>query len=253
MTGKFGSYIQNRNLRKWERLADHARTAPLANLRDLRISARALGQRIGTVNHIAEARLIRPVIGSNAMDLPPSTDWSYRPDLWAGPVAPSGFAPAKNDTHIGKEVTLYHDCKRQMLSIRQVRNTDHTDLAPFGLQMDVFTFEGSFLSLVVKAPDDVVKGLTKKHILRLSLRAESERPLEMSARLNLKHGPNTEQVSKEIKLVTDESVVEFDLAYVPFTETRAEHIWFDLFFDSPSMNKTNLRDLTLSRHVRSSL
>jgi uncharacterized protein DUF6478 len=253
MAGKIGSYIQNRTLKKWERLAEYARTAPLSELRDIRTASRVLGQRVGTVNHIAEGRLIRPVIGSNAMELPPSTDWSHRPDLWAGPIAPSGFAPAKNETHIGHEVTLYHDCKRQMLSVRQVRNTDAVDLAPFGLQMDVFTFEGSFLSLVIKAPDDVTKGLTKKHILRLSLRAESERPLEMSARMNLKHGPNTEQVSKEIDLSLQESAVEFDLAYVPFTENRAEHIWFDLFFDSPSMNKTVLRDLTLSRHIRSSL
>jgi uncharacterized protein DUF6478 len=253
MTGKIGSYIQNRTLRRWERLADHARNASLSELRDIRTASRALGQRVGSVNHIAEARLIRPVIGSNAMDLPPTTDWSHRPDLWAGPVTPLGFAPAKNQTEIGHEVTLYHDCKRQMLSVRQVRNTDAIDLAPFGLQMDVFTFEGSFLSLVIKAPDDVVKGLTKKHILRLSLRAQSERVLEMSARMNLKHGPNTEQVSKEINIAADANVVEFDLAYVPFTETRAEHIWFDLFFDSPSMNKTVLRDLTMSRHVRSSL
>ncbi len=253
MTGILENYIQKRTLKKWERLADYARTASLANLRRIRTASRALGQRVGTVNHIAEARLIRPIIGADTMDLPPSTDWSHRPDLWSGPVSPLGHAPAKTDTDISNDVTLYHDCKRQMLSVRQVRNTEPRDLAPFGLQMDVFTFEGSFLSLVVKAPVDVTKGLTKKHILRLSLRTQSERPLEMSVRLNLKHGPNTEQVSREIDLSARESVVEFDLAYVPFTETRAEHIWFDLFFDSPSMNKTTLRDLTLSRHVRSSL
>lgn len=252
-TGLINSYLQKRSLRRWERLATLARTTNLGSLRELRTAARAIGQRVGDVNHIAEARLIRPVIGSNAMDLPPSTDWSHRPDLWAGPLSPTGYAPAKNNTHIGNAVTLYHDCKQQMLSLRQVRNTRPDDLAPFGLQMDVFTFDGSFLSLVIKAPDDVVKGLTKKHVLRLSLKSESERPIEINARLNLKHGPNTEQVNKAINTANSECHVEFDLAYVPFNETRGEHIWFDLFFDSPSMNKVTITDLTLSRHTRSNL
>jgi hypothetical protein len=252
-TGIFRTYRTNRALRQWERLADHARNTSLENLRALRGVSRALGHRVGAVSHIAEARLARPVIGSQIIGLPPTTDQSRRPDLWSGPIHPTGYAPAGNDTQIGKEVTLYHDCKKQMLSVRQVRNTNEQDLAPYGLRMDVFTFEGSFLSLVVKAPAEMVAGLTKKHILRLTLRIESERPIEISARLNLKHGPNTEQVSKEIRTDSDASIAEFDLAYVPFTESRAEHIWFDLFFDSPSMNQITLRDLTLSRHARSNL
>lgn len=252
-TGLINSYLQKRSLRRWERLAALAQTTNLGNLRGLRNAARAVGQRVGDVSHIAESRLIRPVIGSNAMDLPPSTDWSHRPDLWAGPLSPTGYAPARNNTHIGNAVTLYHDCRQQTLSMRQVRNSRPEDLAPFGLQLDVFTFDGSFLSLVVKAPDDVVNGLTKKHILRLSLNAESERPIEISARMNLKHGPNTEQISKAINTGNPDCYAAFDLAYVPFNETRGEHIWFDLFFDSPSMNKVTIFDLTLSRHARSNL
>ena len=252
-TGLLSKYVQKRSLRRWERLARYARTTSLENLAPIREASRAIGNRAAIVNHITSARLMRPVLNSNAMDLPPSTDWSYRPELWAGPLSPSGYAPAKSETKIGGEVTIYHDCKLQMLSIRQIRNNHPNDLAPFGLTMDVFNFEGSFLSLVIKSSDDIVNELTKKHVLRLALRAESERPIEISARLNLKHGPNTEQVSKEITTSEQAEIVEFDLAYVPFSENRAEHIWFDLFFDSPSMNQINLRDLTLSRHIRSNI
>ncbi|MFT4715766.1 MAG: hypothetical protein ACI861_001055 [Paracoccaceae bacterium] len=252
-TGIIGSFRTNRALRQWERLADYARTTNLENLRALQNSAKAIGHRVGIVKHITDARLARPVIGSTAMDLPNGTDWAGRPDLWAGQLNPSGHAPAINDTHLGQDVTLYHDCKMQMLSIRQIRNTKTRDLAPFGLCLDVYAFDGSFLSVVVKAPSELVDGLTKKHVLRLTIRIESERPIDVSTRLNLKHGPNTEQVSKEINRDQDASMAEFDLAYVPFNESRAEHIWFDIFFDSPSMNQITLRDLTVSRHIRSNI
>ncbi len=252
-TGILGSYFQKRALKQWERLTERAQTTDLASLKNLRTAARATAQRVGDVNHIVDARLTRPLIGSEAMKLPPSTDWSHRPDLWSGPLCPSGVAPARNNATLGNEVTLYHDCKMQTLSLKQIRNTRPSDVAPFGLQMEVYTFDGSFLSLVLKAPDGMVKGLTKNHILRLSLRIESERPLEIAARMNLKHGPNTEQISKEIDQSQGDSLAEFDLAYVPFNEKHSEHIWFDLFFDSPAMNKVTLRDLTLSRHARSKL
>jgi hypothetical protein len=252
-TSILGSYFQKRALKRWERLCERAQTTDITSLKSLRTSARATAQRVGDVNHIVEARLTRPFIGSEAMKLPPATDWSHRPDLWSGPLSPSGIAPARNNATLGDAVTLYHDCKKQTLSLRQIRNTRPSDVAPFGLQMEIYTFDGSFLSLVLKAPEGMVKGLTKNHILRLSVRIESERPLEIATRMNLQHGPNTEQVSMGLDQSQSDSLAEFDLAYVPFNEKHSEHIWFDLFFDSPSMNKVTLRDLTLSRHTRSKL
>ena len=47
-------------------------------------------------------------------------------------------------TNLGEEVTVFHDCKISELTLRQVRNTREADLAPFGLRMDVFRFDGSF-------------------------------------------------------------------------------------------------------------
>jgi len=252
-SGFLGSFIFKRTLRRWERLEEFARSANLANLRDLRARSVALSQRLSTINHIAETRLTRPVIGSDAMDLPPSTDWSHRPDIWKGPISPTGYAPAKNNTRFGDEVTLYHDCKTPNVSLRQVRNHRLNDLAPYGVQLDVFNFEGSFLSLVLQVPESVTEGLKKKHILRVSLDLTSERPLEMTARLNLKHGPNTEQVSRTVEQAPEGSEVEFDLAYIPFNETRAEQFWIDIFFESPSMNQVRIHDIVLSRHPRAEL
>ena len=40
-----------------------------------------------------------------------------------------------------------------------------------------------------------------------------EKPLEIFARLNIKHGPNVEQIVRELPLNEEEVMVEFDLAY----------------------------------------
>jgi len=252
-TGILGSLLHRQSLRRWEDLAETAKTAPLEGLREIRTAANALNQRTGTVINTANLRLARPVVGSNAMKLPPSTDWSFRPPLWRVPQSPSGYAPARNNTTFSGDVTLYHDCKANALSLRQVRNSGPDDLAPYGLQLDSYHFDGGFLSLVVRAPQDVVKDLKKTHILRVTTHIESERPISMTLRLNLKNGPNTEQVSKEIGDTSGRAITQFDMAYVPFNETRAEHLWFDLFFETPSMNAVRIRDLTFSRHRRADL
>ncbi len=69
-----------------------------------------------------------------------------------------------------------------------------------------------------------------------------EKPLEIFARLNIKHGPNTEQIVRELPLSKDNIVVEFDLAYTKLNENRVENIWLDLIFEGgPEMNQVILR------------
>ena len=252
-TGILGTYFGKRALRHWDRLAEEVREADLDSLRAIRADARAVAQRINTIRHIADQRLALPVIGSNAMELPPSTDWSYRPELWTGPVSPSGHAPARRQNPFGREVTVYHDCHNDSICLRQLRNTRAEDMAPFGIKLDVFDFQGSFLSLVLQAPPEAVRGLRRRHVLRLGLRFESESPVGITARINLKHGPNTEQVDRPVDTGSADSATEFDLAYVPFKDDRADQLWIDLFLESPGMNEIRLRDLTLSRHLRAEI
>ena len=96
----------------------------------------------------------------------------------------------------------------------------------------------------------VGEGLKKEHIIRLTLIVDSERPQEMFARLNLRHGPNTEQIVRELDLSTREMYVEFDLFYTNFKEVRAQSLWFDLIFESPSMNQITIRDISIIRRRR---
>lgn len=242
-----------RQLRQWEGGGNLARKMPLSELRDLRKKAMQMRRRIDAINHVAVSRLTLPVIGSNAIRKPPRTEWAYRPQAWAGPVSPSGIAAVESKKRIGSEVTIFHDCIHSELSFRQVRNTKEEDFAPFGLRMDVFNFDGSFLSLAIEMPPEAVSDLKRTHILRLDLIVDSERPQEMFARLNIRHGPNTEQIVRELDMSARAISVEFDMYYTQYNEARGDSMWVDLIFEGPSMNQVTIRDVTMIRRPRATI
>ena len=105
----------------------------------------------------------------------------------------------------------------------------------------------------MELPEAAAQGLTKQHLMRVDTIVEMERPLEIFARLNIKHGPNTEQVVRELPLNAETVQVEFDLAYSRLNEKRVEKIWLDLIFEGPRMNQVTLHDLTFSRRRRAAL
>jgi hypothetical protein len=257
MANRISSFIekisQRRALQRWERLAKAVKDMDLEMLRITRGRARTMIRPLEEVIHVADSRLMLPQIGSDAIQKPLNSDWAYRPEIWRGPITPRGMSAAQNKAKLGKEATVFHDCKISELTLRQIRNTREEDLAPFGLQVDVFKFDGSFLSIVLDLPDDAVHGLKKKHLLRMDAIVEMEKPLEIFARMNIKHGPNTEQLVRELPLHEGDVMVEFDLAYTKLNEKRAERIWIDLIFEGPQMNQIILRDITFSRRPRAEL
>lgn len=241
------------SLRRWARAARRAETTDLPELRAQRQRARRLKAHLDKLIHVSESRLALPMIGSTAFPKPFDADWAWRPELWRGPLPVPGISSVENKSMLGREVTLFHDCKRSELTLRQLRNRREADLAPFGLRLDVFSFDGSFLSVVVDLPDEAVQGLQRRHLLRVDTIVEMEKPLEIFARLNIKHGPNTEQIVRELPLGAEEVMVEFDLAYSKLNEKRVEKMWLDLIFEGPEMNQVTLRDLTFSRRPRAEL
>jgi hypothetical protein len=257
MAGRFDAFVgrvmQKRTLRRWSVLADKAKVADLATLRGLRTRARALRRVLDRVIHEADHRLALPLIGSTVMRKPLGTDWSWRPDLWKGPIALRGMASVPTQAQVCDGATVFHDCLRSELTIRQIRNTRDADLAPFGFRMDVFRFDGSFLSLVLDLPPEAAQGLQQRHLMRLDVIVEMEKPVEIFARLNIKHGPNVEQVVRELPLAAQEVMVEFDLAYTKVNEKRIEKVWVDLIFEGPEMNQITLRDVTLGRRPRAEI
>jgi len=245
--------FQKRALRRWRHLAKDAKSMDLDALRAVRARARNLKRPLDDVIHFADSRLMLPMIGADAIQQPLNCDWAYRPEIWRGPATPRGMSAVQNRSGIGGEATIFHDCAISELTYRQIRNTREKDLAPFGLQVDVLKFDGSFLSVVLELPDSAVHGLKRKHVLRMDAIVEVEKPLEIFARLNIKHGPNTEQLVRELPLNQDDVMVEFDLAYTKLNEKRVERIWIDLIFEGPQMNQIILRDITFSRYPRAEL
>jgi len=243
--------VHRRGVRRWARAARLAPDMPLSELRRERSLASKLLYSLTEMVAVADNRLALPMIGSNAFSKPHGTDWAWRPSLWCLPLPSPGMSSAPSKSKLGDELTLFHDCLQSELTLRQLRNTREADLAPYGLRMDVFAFDGSFLSVVLDLPHGAVDGLQKRHLLRMTTIVEMEKPLEIFARLNIKHGPNTEQIVRELPLNQDEIMVEFDLAYSNLNEKRIERAWIDLIFENPEMSQVVLRDVTLSRRPRS--
>ena len=241
------------SVRRWSRVAQQADTTELPRLRRQRAAARKLKQRIDKLIFVADGRLALPVVGNQAFPRPHEADWAWRPDLWCGPLAVPGISSVQSKSMLGSEATLFHDCAHSEITLRQLRNLREEDLAPYGLRLDVFKFDGSFLSLVIDLPEAGVAGLKRTHLLRMDAIVELEKPLEIFARLNIRHGPNTEQIVRELPLDEENHRVEFDLAYSNLNEKRVDRAWIDVIFEGPQMNQVILRDLTFSRRPRAHL
>lgn len=252
-TGFLDRFAHRRVLMRWASAAKAASGAELSQLKGQRDAARDLRTQLNELIHVAEGRLALPRIGSNSFPRPSGSLWAWRPQIWRGPLSRHGVASVQNKTRLGDEVGVFHDCSVAELTLRQVRNTRDEDLAPFGVRFDVFNFKGSFLSLVLDFPADAVEGLKKKHILRISPVIETESPLEVFMRLNIKNGPNTEQLVQEVPVNKEDAVVEFDLAYTDLNEKRLGSIWLDVIFENPRMNQIVVRDITLCRYPRAEL
>ena len=243
----------SQSLAKWARNARMARAPDLISLRRQRVRARQLKSHLDALIHVADERLALPLEGSTSFPKPHNADWSWRPELWRGPLPNPGMSAVQTRAMLGNEVTLFHDCEFSKLTLRQLRNLREEDLAPYGLRMDVFRFDGSFLSLVLDLPEGGVKGLKRTHLIRMDVIVELEKPIEIFARLNIKNGPNTEQIVRELDLTQEQTVVEFDLSYSNLNERRIEGAWLDLIFEGPEMNQVVLRDLTFSRRPRAQI
>lgn len=234
-------------------MAHSARTAPLDQLRADLAEARATRRALDAAIDAADMRLARPPVGSAAIARPAESDWAWRADALRLPLGVAGLAPVPSRTEIGRGLTLFHDCPLSEITLRQQRNAGAGDTAPFSLIMDVMGFHGSFLSLALDLPDSLHDGLTRDQLLRLSAVVRLDRPMTVFARLNIKHGPNTEQQLYEMGAPGDAQQVEFDLAYVEFNPDRVERIWVDLILDHPAMTRVQIADLTVVRLPRAEI
>lgn len=251
--GLLSDLLQRGSLRRWFRAARGAGAADPAEARLQRSPATALKSRLDAFLATADGRRALPPGGSAALPRPPGTDWAWRPPLWCEPLPGGGAAGVRSPTPLGAGATIFHDCPLAEIAVVQLRNRRGPEPAPFGVEVEVAGFGGSFLSLVLELPREAAAGLKRRHLLRLGAKVEAEKPAAVLARLNVKQGPNVEQLSRELPEAEAEAVVEFDLDATRLDETRVERLWLDLIFQKPAMNRITLRDVTLARYPRADL
>lgn len=238
---------------RWREVAQDAARLDMTSVRARRDQAQRLRPHIDLFLHRAEERLGLPTRADRNFPRPDTADWAWRPELWRAAWPGCDRAPLGSGTRIGTEATFFHDARLAEVALRQRPNLRERDLAPYRVELDVLGFDGSFLSMVLDLPKEAVTDLRRDHILQVNLTVELEAPIDVFVRLNVQHGPNTEQMTLSAPHGAREAVVEFDLAYSALNEKRVEKAWVDIIFEHPQMNQAVLRDVTFSRRLRAAL
>lgn len=249
--------IRHRAATQWSGLLDgllrHRRPVPEA----LRDEARDLHQVLGRFMQVSDEFVPGKRDSLGRMDLPGGTDWRWRPGVMQSRIADNALIAPRSDRWLSEEVALFHDCDARALLLKQVRNRRATDLAAYGLRLEVMGFSGSFLSFSLSLPPEASEGLGGHHIVRLQAVLQAERAITVYARLNVQQGPNTETVLRQlgdpIEGANCQRLVEFDLGYADMSQRSVDKAWIDLIFEAPYMNAIVLRDVVLSRHPRAQI
>lgn len=186
--------------------------------------------------------------------LPDGTDWCWRPAILTQPLSPPDIPAPRPGHRLGDEIALWHDCAGNALGLRQSPASDPSAPLPFSLTMEAPGFTGSYLSLSIDLPPEALVDLTGAHVLRLELGLMVERAIQIYGRLNVRHGPNTDEILRKVDPSqpdqTARLIVEFDLAHIDLNAARLDKIWCDLILEDPAMNSVGISDLIMSRHMR---
>lgn len=243
--------------RRWQRLARSLASLPRTQLRPLRTEARQIQSQLSRVLRDVDSRLDQDPENPRFPPRPHNSDWAWRPGAWQTPLKPAGHAPVENRTRLSSETQIFHDCPHDGLALRQIAACTKTSLAPFAIEIEIFDFAGSFLSLAIDLPPAAIDRLGRTHLVGLHCVAESESPITAFARLNIRHGPNTEQITQNFDIqplsTAAECTVEYDLAYSRLNERQCEKAWIDIIFETPRANRILLHDLSLARYPRANL
>lgn len=251
--GFFARKRLDRVMRSFGQVTQKAKDLPAHNLREANDRARGLQTELARMQVATEKALLKKSRQDDRIERPEQCDWSYRPATWTEPMAPKGQVQVGSPQKLVGGMSLFHDCARSEISYRQRQNSGPHHAAPYGLELEVYRFDGSFMSLVQDLPNDGLVGLTRGHFISMTMYADMDRQIEIYARLNVQHGPNTEQMVRQLSGQDGRFVAEFDLAYSKINEKRLEKMWLDLIFEGPQMNRIIMWDMYLTRAPRADL
>ena len=186
--------------------------------------------------------LDRPTLNAKIPSLPPNTQSCYRPPLWSVRQS-TPFKRHSNRIQFQKKTALFHDCPIGDIIVRQIRNIGENISSPFGLKCDVFSFEGSYMSL--SFPVEFADELKQDDNIMLRIELDCEKSRMTYATLNIGKG-----AQKEVQSLTCEDdgrfiFAEFDLSQYHTNLDGSQNMWFDLSFDNYPYNEIIIRDLCL--------
>ena len=260
MADRLPSFLQalraRRALQRWRQAAQAGAEMSAGDLAEIAPIARDMASQASSIVRAADRRLRVPRIGNDTIDRPAQCDWAWRATPWAAALCPATIAGATGGTQLAEGVRLFHDCPLSEITLRQTLATSPAARAPYVLSLDALGFEGSFLSLAMDLPKEGATTLTRSHIVILTTKMWMERPAEIFARLNIRQGPNTEQLVSELKpgdRPDSPVVAEFDLGFHDINPAKLETAWIDLIFDKPAMNLVRIEDFTVTRRPRAEL
>ncbi|WP_414898875.1 DUF6478 family protein [Rhodovulum sp. YEN HP10] len=238
-------------LAAWGRAGEAAERLDAPDFVALPGRAWRLRHRLGRAIRGVDARRAAFHAAAATARLPLGSDWGFRPAPFAARVKPCGLADIGTGLRLGPQVRLLHDASRAEIAFHQIANSSAGDGAPFGLTLEVAGFDGGFVSVVFELPARAVEGLGRHHLIRLDAVLETEAPLDIFARINIRHGPNFAQLVRAVSPDEPRIALDFDLAASDLHDGGADRIWLDLLFDGPRMNRILLSDMVLSRRPRS--
>ena len=179
--------------------------------------------------------------------LPPKTQWGFTPSLQNSVTEDGISGQILTGTSLGPNVTLHHDGDESAFSIQ--RPDDYC----VGLQFEFGDFPNGFFSLAFDLPEDGVSALSRHDLLRFIVQTQTDEPFQAYVRLNMRHGPNTEQLVRMLDIGDGTTCVEFDLFYSEYEQKHASSAWIDLIFNDPAHKKVTLERVIILRRARASL
>ena len=249
--GMFGGLGLGQTLKRWQRALRVPKDLPSSELNRMAGDIRGLRDRLDVMSAKARSELrVRATTGSDGIERPDQCDWAVRPAPWTAEMRPRGVVGLRSPQPLAGGITVFHDATNADFSLVQDRAPDWVEGPQFGLVLEVYRSDGSFVSFVQDLPGEALVGLTRNHFIAIKLVAEREQPVEIYARLNVQHGPNVEQIVRQVEFEGSDGQAEFDLAYSKINEKRLEKAWLDLIIEGPKMTRIALWDMVMLRAPR---
>jgi hypothetical protein len=195
---------------------------------------------------------IGPVLAPGDFDLPDQVDWLHRPQPWRAPLDPPRIEALPGRAPLSGGLCVFHDGDPSAVRLSQAPSEAGSE-AEYALDLDIGAFGGTFVSLVQDLPEDGLRGLGLDHVLSVHLRLSDTAPPGLYARLNVRHGPNLEQMLRHVAQRDGIGVAEFDLAYSRINPRRLEKAWIDLIAEKPDHTSWRIGDALILRAPRADI